>query len=888
MKEFVYITHNNESITTLADYVDNNPESVVLNMSVSSFASYSADGKTNVERAWDAYFASVGYEPESDDPLYQSYSEQKQAKESDPGSFKLEIPTVFAVPVANLDDQLSVTASNQEVRQQTYRAFWLEEFNRLQLDSRYVKLNYQSGTLKVDRLEASVWIWSRALNSIIDVSDSLIHVNTLVAQNGGNFAIELAPEILTVIAKQATSLVRSSDFKKKKTQDNSGIFSKNTQFQYDGERQLSHKPFSKKSGEYISIDAQDLIFMENDIVWIRFEALEIEAKERTQNRQSLEVSPDELPGKIYDMIGLVDAVSRQTDPESNSISIGVTGRDLIKLLIDDGIYFFPSDVVGGAYSNDPENRRVEGLIYSKAQYIEKTVGFSLKYLLNALAVISVCPDSLFDPYEYKPVFGQEVEDRRSKFYQLSERNSIKKNSTLKRNDELILEINEIIGQNVDINILGIVSTESMSRDLMISSTYNGLQEWFRYMYDNNLIVTSLSEANATQQNLVVKEHDFNDEHILAGELDPFMIIERNIPSWLVAGMGWNVNSSGANWGTLQADMYEKVANDATLVEVANSISQLPMKGIWQIVKLVVDSNIDGFRIIDQSIGNEMGSLLNAVNKWCKPPFIEFFTDTYADQFYLIARRPPFDFANYNGGYETEVRIDNSNVSAEIKKNFIVEIDGSEVLAESLNFNQGEVYSWYRLIPKGMIEGNEAIIYAYMKAVRFKQYAEIWGEKALDIVTNYVCYQPLIKKDLSGTASEQSASTYVRQAVIDLKYLIEINAYMPFVRTGSITITGDRRFKRGSFFKYAPTQEIFYIESVTQDVQLSDSIERTTTLQVSRGMVEKHIDKYFKIIDMPLDALDRDDASDGTVSVTQNWRVNDEIFDFFIQKQQFHA
>jgi len=407
------------------------------------------------------------------------------------------------------------------------------------------------------------------------------------------------------------------------------------------------------------------------------------------------------------------------------------------------------------------------------------------------------------------------------------------------------------------------------------------------MYNHNLIVTSLTEANATKQNLIVKDHIFNGEHIVEGELDYFDIIQRNSPSWLVAGMGWSSRSTGANWITIQIDMYEKVANDAQLTDVQKTIDQLPVKGIWQIVKLIVDSNIEGFRIIDQSIGNEMGSLLNAVNKWCRPPFIEFFTDTYADQYYLIARRPPFDLANYNGGYSMEVITDAGTITGEVRKSFVIEIDGSEVLSESLNFTQGEVYSWYRLIPKGMLEGNEAIIYAYMKAVRFKQYAEIWGEKALDMVTNYVCYQPLAKKDLSGTSTEQSASTYARQAVIDLKYLIEINAYMPFVRTGSITITGDRRFKRGSFFKYKPTQEIFYIESVAQTVQLSDSIERATTLQVSRGMVEKHVEKYFKIIDMPLDALDKDDVSDGTVSVTQNWKVNDEIFDFFIQKRQFY-
>ena len=67
----------------------------------------------------------------------------------------------------------------------------------------------------------------------------------------------------------------------------------------------------------------------------------------------------------------------------------------------------------------------------------------------------------------------------------------------------------------------------------------------------------------------------------------------------------------------------------------------PVKGIWQIIRLAVDSSVAGRRIADSSISYPDGSLINQFRKNVQEPFAEFFTDTYGDQFFFIVRKPPF-------------------------------------------------------------------------------------------------------------------------------------------------------------------------------------------------------------------------------------------------------
>lgn len=67
-----------------------------------------------------------------------------------------------------------------------------------------------------------------------------------------------------------------------------------------------------------------------------------------------------------------------------------------------------------------------------------------------------------------------------------------------------------------------------------------------------------------------------------------------------------------------------------------------VKGVWQCIKFFIDDSIRGLRLVDDSISNPDGSIWELFGKICQDPFVEMFTDTYGDKFYVIARRPPFE------------------------------------------------------------------------------------------------------------------------------------------------------------------------------------------------------------------------------------------------------
>ena len=130
-------------------------------------------------------------------------------------------------------------------------------------------------------------------------------------------------------------------------------------------------------------------------------------------------------------------------------------------------------------------------------------------------------------------------------------------------------------------------------------------------------------------------------------------------------------------------------------------------------------------------------------------------------------------------------------------------------------------------------------------------------------------------------------------------MIESNAYNPFIRSGSITVIGNRLFKRGTFVRLKSTREIFYVESVSNSSSIAaDSVTRTTTLELSRGMVEDFIEgvelngvnhSYFTLIDTEIDDdkfTQGEQGYDDSNKMLSNWKVNKDVFCFFLKKKQF--
>jgi outer membrane protein OmpA-like peptidoglycan-associated protein len=295
------------------------------------------------------------------------------------------------------------------------------------------------------------------------------------------------------------------------------------------------------------------------------------------------------------------------------------------------------------------------------------------------------------------------------------------------------------------------------------------------------------------------------------------------------------------WGTIvesYLDEYatERIGDKQEEVEINDKLAS----GIWQIVKVVIDPEVKDLQINDSTISMHQGSLFSYFEKVCQKPFVEFWGDTYGDQYYFIIRKPPFTRESFLSlavkGFEGG-KITNGSPRITIEEN--------EVFSDNFIWENEEVYSWFKIDPNGNYIGGYDPLYAPITAVYFEEYAEIWGSRPLNVVTNYITF---IKK---------TGDVMMKEATKQLKWITDIYSYLPFTRKGTITIYGDRRIKKGMVIYYAPTDEYFYVDSVSNNFSANNGIlDRTTTLQVSRGMVRawaeqdiktKHSKSYFNLI-----------------------------------------
>ena len=316
-------------------------------------------------------------------------------------------------------------------------------------------------------------------------------------------------------------------------------------------------------------------------------------------------------------------------------------------------------------------------------------------------------------------------------------------------------------------------------------------------------------------------------------------------------------------------------------EKAISNNERLAPGIWQIVKLLMDSSVSNRQIIDSSISMMTGSLKTWFDKVCQEPFVEFSGDTYGDEYFFFVRKPPFDLENINRGLK-----------------YKVDITDDEIVSVNLTWNNQGIYSWYQLIPYAETMGMENVR-MYMPAIFFPEYASVYGSRDLTVMSQYV---NLFNRDYANANTEEKKKengiNIMRNLISDLKYMIDANAYAPFTRRGTIVLNGDRRIKRGTFI-LMPNNEVFYVESVDNSLSIREnSYTRTTTLNVSHGMYLPFINGvdvkesdgthnygYFNLIDYG-EGFSVDKLSEGNYGdMISKWKVNFNNFTFFLSRKQ---
>lgn len=300
-------------------------------------------------------------------------------------------------------------------------------------------------------------------------------------------------------------------------------------------------------------------------------------------------------------------------------------------------------------------------------------------------------------------------------------------------------------------------------------------------------------------------------------------------------------------------------------------------GIWQITKILIDSSVADKQVLDAGISTQQGSLINYFRKVCQEPLVEFMGDTFGNQYYWIVRKPPFD---------------QESILKMIELTRII-IPENQVISTNLEWNNQGIYSWYRYMPYADLFSQQ--LTAAIPAVFFPEFASVWGSRPLCVESNYFNWEFSGRHDTKKPENGLNADRIWQNAIRDFKFIIESNAYAPFTRRGTITIVGDRRIKRGTLVMLSG--EVFYVDSVTNSYDVSvNSVNRVTTLQVSRGMYYNFIKgnertsfkgnmSYFNIIDFGKDFSIEKITAKNWKSYVSKWKVNIDNFGFFMSKQQ---
>lgn len=249
--------------------------------------------------------------------------------------------------------------------------------------------------------------------SWIDISDFIISMSTNVGENGGNFQLQLP----MLFNKKNKGLLDNIDSLAKDTTTFLGIVA---------DAKEKGRGFVKENfNEQDSYSLFDQIITSNDVLFISFSDLRKNYNlESWLDSETISTIASE---NSFDMIGLVDNISyTKTGATANAI-ISVSGRDLSKLLIDDGSFFFnystsqdPSEVfyneqgyekqgdvrdigVGsGEYLNkSPLNRmrRLGGQVDVFANMTNQNVHYIIKGVISQLANIEIVPSNTFDKWK---------------------------------------------------------------------------------------------------------------------------------------------------------------------------------------------------------------------------------------------------------------------------------------------------------------------------------------------------------------------------------------------------------------------------------------------------------------------------------------------------------
>lgn len=246
--------------------------------------------------------------------------------------------TTISIPISNYSEELVyIGGKNLFLNQdQALKVYFTEEDKKLKADPLYVKLESLSregsnNSIQLVEENCQVLIYVKSIDKLIDISP-FINSLTTSKSDVGSFNINLNP-IEIALDRDSDSVM--------------GVFiSKNNKKEYLNQYEI------KDLNGIINFSFFEKYCQQNDAVFIRFEKLQLEEGNEIEKfgSHNIEVDRKSIPSQVFDMIGLVDSVSSIVNGETTDYSINISGRDLMKVLIEDGSYLM--DII---YSRGAEN-----------------------------------------------------------------------------------------------------------------------------------------------------------------------------------------------------------------------------------------------------------------------------------------------------------------------------------------------------------------------------------------------------------------------------------------------------------------------------------------------------------------------------------------------------
>lgn len=810
MNDVYEITHSSFELKTVGDFIfaPGSPASRYINKEEEFLSIRNKEGKTNREAIISRF---------------KSKRKLEEINKLSPKDIPIKVGTKLAIPVSKID-RIGLLTDGIQVVDNNVPAFKARALAELESKENYNpvrKLQSVGSVISGETIEIypeiTVWIWCRALSNtelsdevdfnkgeIFNITPFVNKLTTSNAKGGGNFSLSLSPLMCEFDQEKDKWTVKKASYTEYRKD------SKNTTQQGDGYYAHSSIVYEKDNILRRSQFLFHNIISPNDLVFIRFETLDLEKEQRIADNEDFVIHKSQIPGRIYDMIGLVDSNSQSVDGVHGDVNINIEGRDLSKLFIDDGTYFYALEMAQGqlnfAGGSAQENEYMQRVFMDSSLqyfnlYFNNSIENTFKFVIQQLSSIKIVPDDLFEYY------GDRRNTRWSNLITKKERSAEinKQLQDLKHKGE---EVIRNIREEKQITL-----SSSLMEERKIEEVWRNCLHFFKSERDRE------DEGKGEEQ-----------EYLYTSKRGIEKLIKGDLP--LFAHDELKAKKIGELDQSLTTALSSYIQIDKTHPDFDEKTSIGPAKGIWQIIKLVIDQSVTERRVVDSSASSANGSLINFLRKVCQEPFVEFYTDTYGDMFHLIVRKPPINREGLISMLDGDVKVESQEGEVETYRSTIIDIEAKDVLQEQLSYNEQDVYSWYHLNPQSNFlgQGNTYSL-AYLPAIFFKEYAEIWGSRPLNMTHNYMPKLPLNSNDSVLDVSEE-------QAFKDLAFLVESYVYMPFTRKGTITLNGDRRLKIGNICRYKPTGEIFFIDGVQQSFSVQENtIDRTTTIEVSRGMVE---------------------------------------------------